>query len=384
MIDWQILTGEYPPQSGGVSDYTRLVARGLVSAGDSVVVWAPPVNGNGAGSTVNSQRDDAITVRRLPDRFGPRSLRMLSAELNQIRTPHRLLVQYVPHAFGWKAANLPFCLWLASRRRDSVWVMFHEVAYPFDAGAGLRRNVLAVLNRMMAATVARVAERAFISIPAWQSGVDAVTPAATPVTWLPVPSSIPVVSDQQRIAAIRTELAHGQAVVGHFGTYGALIKPLLDESILLILKKSDCRVFLLGHGSEAARESMIERDQDAAHRVVASGTLPAETLSTYISACDVMLQPYPDGISTRRTSAMVALAHGVPLVTTKGALTEAIWAEREAAVMVPAGTAEALGDAVVALLRDPARRAAVARRGGVVYDEHFDVRHTIAALRSSA
>jgi glycosyltransferase involved in cell wall biosynthesis len=384
MIDWQILTGEYPPQSGGVSDYTRLVARGLVSAGDSVVVWAPPVNGNGAGSTVNSQRDDAITVRRLPDRFGPRSLRMLSAELNQIRTPHRLLVQYVPHAFGWKAANLPFCLWLASRRRDSVWVMFHEVAYPFDAGAGLRRNVLAVLNRMMAATVARVAERAFISIPAWQSGVDAVTPAGTPVTWLPVPSSIPVVSDQQRIAAIRTELAHGQAVVGHFGTYGALIKPLLDESILLILKKSDCRVFLLGHGSEAARESMIERDQDAAHRVVASGTLPAETLSTYISACDVMLQPYPDGISTRRTSAMVALAHGVPLVTTKGALTEAIWAEREAAVMVPAGTAEALGDAVVALLRDPARRAAVARRGGVVYDEHFDVRHTIAALRSSA
>jgi glycosyltransferase involved in cell wall biosynthesis len=384
LIDWQILTGEYPPQSGGVSDYTRLVARGLVAAGDSVVVWAPPVNGNGAASTVDSQRDDAITVRRLPDRFGPRSLRVLSAGLNRIRTPHRLLVQYVPQAFGWKAANLPFCLWLASRRRDSVWVMFHEVAYPFEAGAGVRRNALAVLNRMMAAAVARVAERAFISIPAWHTGVDAVTPAGTPVIWLPVPSGIPVVNDQQRVAAIRTGFADGHPVVGHFGTYGARITPLLDEAVSLILKKSDCRVFLLGQGSEAARESMMNRDQDAARRVVASGTLPAEALSAYISACDVMLQPYPDGISTRRTSAMVALAHGVPLVTTKGALTETIWEESEAAIMTPAGPAEALADAAVALLRDPSRCAALARRARALYDEQFDVRHTIAALRSSA
>ncbi len=41
-IDWQIVTGEYPPQPGGVSDYTRLVARGLAGAGDRVEVWAPP------------------------------------------------------------------------------------------------------------------------------------------------------------------------------------------------------------------------------------------------------------------------------------------------------------------------------------------------------
>ena len=29
MTHWAILTGEYPPQPGGVSDYTRLVARGI-------------------------------------------------------------------------------------------------------------------------------------------------------------------------------------------------------------------------------------------------------------------------------------------------------------------------------------------------------------------
>ena len=39
---WVILTGEYPPQSGGVSDYTRLVVEGLAAVGDEVAVYAPP------------------------------------------------------------------------------------------------------------------------------------------------------------------------------------------------------------------------------------------------------------------------------------------------------------------------------------------------------
>jgi hypothetical protein len=38
-LTWAILTGEYPPQAGGVSDYTRLVARGLAECGDRVHDW---------------------------------------------------------------------------------------------------------------------------------------------------------------------------------------------------------------------------------------------------------------------------------------------------------------------------------------------------------
>ena len=71
MTTWHIITGEYPPQHGGVSDYTRRVARGLVEAGDRVQVWAPPAHGP-------ERVDPGVAVRRLPDRFGPRSLRVLS------------------------------------------------------------------------------------------------------------------------------------------------------------------------------------------------------------------------------------------------------------------------------------------------------------------
>ena len=87
MTNWQIITGEYPPQPGGVSDYTRIVANGLASAGDSVVVWAPPLTGGASrphashlpGGATDGPPDPGIEVRRLPDRFGARSLRLLSA-----------------------------------------------------------------------------------------------------------------------------------------------------------------------------------------------------------------------------------------------------------------------------------------------------------------
>lgn len=377
-LEWHVLTGEYPPQSGGVSDYTRLIARGLAAVGDRVVVWAPPVIETGA------TRDPRIDVRRLPDWYGPKSLRLLSEALDHAKQPHRVLVQYVPHAFGWKAANLLFCLWLRSRRRDSVWVMFHEVAYPFDRGAGVARNLLAAANRMMAWLVGGATERAFVSIPAWRAGVGALTRAGTPVTWLPVPTSIAVVDDRHGADEIAARYAQSHLLVGHFGTYGDLIAPLVEGAVEALLARADCRVLLMGHGSAVARAHLVAKHPEFAGRIAAAGTLSAADVSRHLRACAVMLQPYPDGVSSRRTSAMAVIAHGVPLVTTEGALTEPIWRTSNAAVLAPAGNAETLAAEVAALLGDPARRADLSSRGAALYDAQFDVRHTIAALRHSA
>ena len=118
---WRIITGEYPPQPGGVSDYTRLVACGLVAAGDDVEIFAPQCSGREAG-------DPGVTIHRLPGHFGPRGIAALARALGR-GDQARLLVQYVPHAFGLRAMNLPFCAWLYAhaRRTGGADVMFHEV-----------------------------------------------------------------------------------------------------------------------------------------------------------------------------------------------------------------------------------------------------------------
>jgi glycosyltransferase involved in cell wall biosynthesis len=384
--DWHIITGEYPPQPGGVSDYTRRIARGLADAGDSVEVWAPPVNDSGAAfgesSATGQPADPDVTVRRLPDRFGPASLRHLTKELDRQPRPCRLLVQYVPHAFGWKAANVPFCLWLQSRRHDSVWVMFHEVAFPFGRGQSLSHNALAAVNRLMASIVASSAERAYVSIPGWRDDVQSMM-AGKPVEWLPVPSSIPVVPDPAATAAVRAHYGT-RPVVGHFGTYGRAIRSLLATAVPALTGAADCAVLLVGRQGDDLQRELVARHPQLTGRVHATGALPDASVSLHIAACDVMLQPYPDGISSRRTSAMVALAHGVPMVTTSGWLTEPLWEESGAACLVPAGDPEALAPAAARLLASPAERLAISARARNLYATRFDVAHSIQALRSAA
>jgi hypothetical protein len=380
-VHWHILTGEYPPQPGGVSDYTRLVACGLGRAGDRVDVWAPHTVGRAVGPMIDVPIEHGVTVHRLPDCFGPRSRRLLARELDATHGAHRVLVQYVPHAFGWKAMNVPFCSWLRSRRHDSVWIMFHEVTLPLNRRQPLTHNALAVVTRGMAALACGAAERVFVAIPAWKPFVSGFLKAATPIEWLPVPSVIPV-ADDRGAAALRALYGGGHPLVGHFGTFGSLTRSLVIEALPLLAAQSDCRILLLGRGGESVAVEAVSRWPVLAGRLQATGVLPSNELSRHVSACDVMMQPYPDGVSSRRTSVMVALSHGRPVVTTIGPLTEPLWQTSSGVVLTPAGDGRALAAATAALAADTARARQMGAAGRALYDARFDERHTISALRA--
>jgi glycosyl transferase family 1 len=375
-VHWQMITGEYPPQPGGVSDYSRLVARALADAGDRVTVWVPPCD-------APDEVYPGVVVRRLPDNFGRRSRRLLDSYLDTLPEPRRLLVQYVPHAFGWKAANVPFCLWLRSRRRDSLWIMFHEVAYPRGAGYSLAENALSVVTRWMAAIAGRAAQRIFVSIPAWRPLVESTIGSDVSIQWLPVPSSVPFVGDLAGTALVRSCIGQDHPLVGHLGTYGGLIRPMLRACLPALLATTDCRMLLLGRGGDEFRDELIRGHPELGGRIVAPGEQSPDALSRHVSACDVMLQPYPDGISSRRTSVMVALSHGRPVVTTFGHLSESFWTDCGAVLLVPASDPGALADAAASLIADPSRLRDLSALARAMYAERFDLVHTIERLRTA-
>jgi glycosyltransferase involved in cell wall biosynthesis len=101
-----------------------------------------------------------------------------------------------------------------------------------------------------------------------------------------------------------------------------------------------------------------------------------------LRACDVVVQPYPDGVTTRRTSVMAALANGVPVVTTHGPLTESVWEISGGVSLVPVGRPSAIEAAAVALALDTDVRGALAIRGRHLYDEQFSIERTIGVLRA--
>lgn len=379
---WHILTGEYEPQPGGVSDYTTLVAHALACEGDEVHVWTPSPGAPSGAS--------GVVVHRLPDHFGPRALTELSRYLRSDRSPRRVLVQYVPQALGWKGANLGVCLWLRTLTRESIWVMFHEVAQPTGRDQPWLRNGLGVVTRVMAGLVARSAERIFVSTPAWTPEIRAMRHLSTPIRWLPVPSAIPTLAgrsdeawqDDRTPACVRAARADGHPLVGNFGTCGALITPGLFEALHHLARQSQARFVLFGRGSDLAARRAVEQYPALAGRLHGAGALAAAEVSRYLTACDVMLQPYPDGVTSRRTSVMAALAHGRPVVTTLGPLTEPLWHASAGVRLAPANDPAALAANVVAILKSPDDAARLSHEALAIYDGCFALRHTIAALRA--
>ena len=126
--------------------------------------------------------------------------------------------------------------------------------------------------------------------------------------------------------------------------------------------------------------SSIARHPELAARVHATGALPPETLSVVLQACDVVAQPYADGASSRRGTLMAALAHGIPVVTTEGRLSEPVWRESRAVRLVPPGDTDAMAREILALGNDATERARLMSAGRALYNERFDLSHTIRAL----
>ncbi len=369
-----VVTCEYPPQPGGVSDYCRLIAEGLAAAGQVVRVWCP---GQVAAEVPGSVR----VVRELGD-LGPAALvRMDRLFSNAATGPRRILVQWVPHGYRLGSMNLPFCLWVwnRARRGDRIELMVHEVALPF--AGGLRQRFAAAVHRLMIALLLRSASVVWVAIPGWEAMCRPyLLGRRVPFGWLPIPATVPPVADPAATAAIRNRLAPTGFLVGRFGNHGLAVDRLLADAIpRLLADRADAAVLLIGGGSDRFCEQLLTARPELAGRVTATGRLPLAEVSLHLAACDVLLQPIPEGVTSRNTSVMAGLAHGKAVVTTPARITESVWAETGAVCLSAAGTQE-LAAAVGHLLDDSIRRARIAAAGAELYSAQFALPRTLARL----
>ncbi|HTL31188.1 MAG TPA: glycosyltransferase, partial [Tepidisphaeraceae bacterium] len=373
---WAILTGEYPPSGGGVSDYTHQIARGLAAAGDVVHVWTPEAEGSGPS-------DPGVTVHSLPDRYSPRSLARLRSDLSQLKQPYRLLLQYTPMAFGFYGANYPFAFWLAAQRAP-VWVMFHELYMPLRRGQPMRYNALALVQRLTLALVMHSTERVFVSIPAWGEMLAPLIDHQ-PVQWLPIPSGVAVEFDPSRVDEIREKYLAGAGtqLLGHFGTFGPPITAIFEGVLEQLLDRDGGRVMLLmGRGSEAFAERFRIAHPALSSRVHAAGSLEPRELSAHLSACDLLVQPFPDGVSTRRSSLVAGMALGVPTVAPVGRLSEPFWTKEKPILVAQSADVASIVTTAERALANPAERIESGHASKRFYQENLDVKRTIDLLRS--
>lgn len=376
-VNWIILTPSYPPDQGGVADYTLVLARELVRQGDGVNIWTGPM-----ADVAGVPSAPGISTFHLPRHFTPGSCRILEREIARIPEPRRILVQYVPQPLGPRSSSrfkgLPiwFAWWLRQQKVAPVWLMAHEAETSRWNGMPWKARLLLSLSHRMLRWSMLGAERVCYSMPAWERVLKQQN-VPVKLEYLPVPSNIESRVSPREVRQTRNRLLDGGArhILGHFGTFSPEITSLLEPVLQQVLQTQPfAQVLLIGQGSceFATRLRPFNR------RVVATGALESREVARHLAACDLMVQPFPDGASTRRGSLMAAIALGVPVLSNIGGSSESVWLESGALAL---NSIENMPMRIAALLNDPEQRETIGVAGRILYQQKFSLDRTITALR---
>jgi glycosyltransferase involved in cell wall biosynthesis len=372
------LTGEYPPQPGGVGDYTRQLGRALAAEGHQVMALTIRDGCFVIYDQIMDRPDLAepsfVTLQRVRDSrpltWSLRSWRYIRAAIH-VWHPDWLHIQYQTGAYAMRASInlLPRYLRLFPDR-PRIAVTFHDllVPYLFPKAGPLRTWV----NRRLAADSDVVVS----TNAADAARLAALTPHGPTLATIPIGSNIAVAPPRKyRRAAWRERLGvrPDEFLVAYFGllsrSKGA---DLLLDALSTLDSATPWQLLIIGGAATAPQDVAFAAELDSqitrlglAPKVIRTGHVDTATVSAHLLSADCMALPFRDGASLRRGSLLAALAHGCPLLTTAPAdqETAAALGDGRAALLVPPGDTAALAAALARLADSLDLRAALSSAG---------------------
>ena len=357
----------------GIGDYAARLVRELLRAGHAVQVLT-------SSRVVGSACADAGSNPGLASDWGIRQsfhLRRIAAHWR----PDIVHLQYQPDLYQRKPWVPLYPLLVKTIRPSSIFVTtFHSIQHPSKLSP-TRLYAQELLWLSDGIVVTNVHHRDQIIRPRSTLSRKLVTiPVSTNIALHPI-------SDDRRLH-LRYQLGAGRdaIILAHFG-FPREDKGLryVIESLADLRRQGVSAYFVhLGEVRPTDRPHVAELTRLADQLGVSDrsrwlGILPENEVSAYLQVADIYVAPYDDGFSPRRTSAIVALAHGLPIVTTTGGSVQAELDEGPAAVFVPPRDTAGLSAALGQLAADPAWRASLglhARQFAAQYDwEHIRELH---------
>lgn len=358
-MDVQIIAAALPPQLDGIGDYTANIAKELAKSQTVSIL------------TDMGTAYDRIEGSTIVPTFSVNNTQSIWNILDRVRTdvPDWILLQYNPFSYGRWGLNLqlPRVIRHIKRRCPGTKfaLMVHE---PFVPAINAKFAVMATWQRWQLWRLGRSADVVFFSIDPWARRFRSWFPDK-PVLHLPVGSNIPHVACSRYEARARLGIADETLILGLFGTAhtARLLERVRGAAQAVRQSERDCRVLYIGpHGSEV-------RKALPGVPVITDGPQPADEVSRRFAAMDIYLVPLMDGISTRRTSLMTALQHGIATVGTRGPLTDEMLARQDgsAFLLADVGDSADFNARVMRLVDDVPLRECLAHEGRRLYQSEF-------------
>jgi len=314
-----LITGEFPPMQGGVGDYTAHLATALAELGTQVHVIT-------AARCRDAATPAVYVLHPIIARWDWHSALTIRRALAGIR-PEVVHIQYEPVAYAMHpVANLLSWLlrlpvpWMPAAPR--VLTTFHDllVPYLFPKAGPLRWQAVLTLARGSHAVIVTNKED-------WQR--------LRGYGWLrslfliPIGSNIavePPPGYERAAWRRRLGVADGEILLCYFGF---LSEAKGGQTLIRALGRLPPGYRLLMVGGQAGDSDPSNRgylemvqalisELGLAERVLWTGFVTPQEVSAHLLAADMAVLPYREGANLRHGSLHACLAHGLPIITTRG------------------------------------------------------------------
>jgi glycosyltransferase involved in cell wall biosynthesis len=372
-----LVSGEFDPERGGVSDYTARLATHLRQSGVEALVLTTHERGGAATDTALGLAT-AWDLREV--RSAARTLRRLDLDV--------VHVQFSPSAYGYRGAIGALPMLLAGGPRLAVTL--HEYGrwswrprwLPAGMAPGLWRGAerRGLWDRETLLLTSR-ADRLVVTTPSHAAAVRERLPSrAGRVTEIPIgPNVVPVELDREEARA-RLGVGPRQPVLVFFGTVHPVsgIPYLLDAAVRLRTTFPDLQLYVVGGFDDTRAQATSYRNEVEAlidgralgQTVRITGRLPEPEVSALLRASDVAVLPFTAGVTARNGAVLAALDHRVPTVATQANPPDPELEHERHLLLVPRRDSGELAASITRLLTDPALAAGLADAGAALARRH--------------
>ena len=308
-----------PPRIDGVGDYTWNLSSALRECGINVYVFTSEEQE--CKGLANDEWTFPIIKQWQPQVIA----RALKAVIGH--APDWLCLQYVPQLYGrwgicWQVADILRVL--KKDFRCKIAVTFHE----FISGWSFKPKdlFLATISRLQTRRILSTIDLAITTCSRYKDYLQSMSSYSLTVEAIPVGACVePInISPEGSVASRKERFPATAKIFGLFSRLSTFRNFPLAVRTLQRARQQDLDAWLYLIGSvelsnpKLFQELMLLADKlQVKPYVIVSGELSKEDLSIQLNMLDVFIFPQTDGISTRNTALMAAMAHGLPVVSFK-------------------------------------------------------------------
>jgi len=358
-VNVHIIAPVLPPALNGIGDYTAQLAAEVAGSHKITLL---------TGLDQTPQQIPGVTIKNLFSVDDRPSIKHVAQYVID-ECPDWVLLQYNPFAYGKWGLNLDLPAAMQKIKKASPKTKFALMVHePFVPILDIKHAVMTTWQRWQLLRLGQLADLVFFSIDPWARKFRKWYPGK-PLVHLPVSSNIPLVAGSRDAVRSQLGISPETLVLGYFGTFHNFRMPhwVRDAARHVAPSGENALILYVGPHTEAVTQSLGN------FPTISEGRLSAEDVSLRLRAMDIYLAPFLDGVSTRRTSLISALQHGVPTVGTKGYHTDEMLSREDgkSLLLADVNDQQDFNKQVARLANDAALRETLSCNARTFFDDNF-------------